>query len=197
MILSNVDLTSYEMRQLGINDEYGIHKLVYSMFPNSEDMQRDFLYLKRCGFRRNVNILVLSKRNPTIPDYCKISCKKIPDDYFDHSEYNFMVKVNPVKRSSESTKLVPLIEYDEMIKWFCGKAEKSGMKVDPNRLDIQDKGVDRVSKGARELIFNKATFVGNCTIVDKEAFIETFQKGFGRGKAFGFGLMQIRPVSVF
>jgi CRISPR system Cascade subunit CasE len=37
---------------------------------------------------------------------------------------------------------------------------------------------------------------GELEIVDRSLFIKSFQQGIGRGRAFGFGLLQIAPLKV-
>lgn len=197
MILTKLELSVFDLMELNINDAYGIHKTVYSMFPQDEEHERDFLYAKNYDRRKNLNILVLSKRNPTVPDFCKISCKKIPTNFLSFEQYNFRIMANPVRRSVDSSKLVPILENDDLVEWFYLKAKKAGMLVDTSKLDIQDKGVEKVYKGERELTFNKARFIGSFKVVDREAFINTFENGFGRGKGFGYGLLEITPVMMF
>ena len=35
---------------------------------------------------------------------------------------------------------------------------------------------------------------GHLRVTDREKFIQTFFRGFGRGRAFGCGLLQIVPI---
>ena len=198
MILSKLELSVMDMKRLNIKDEYSIHQLVYSMFsgPDDEEMVRDFLYVKKHNYRKALSLLILSHRNPRTPDFCQIQCKKIPRSYLYGDEYFFTIKTNPVRRSVDNGRLFPVVEHTELLKWFSEKAHKAGMLVDPNRIDIQDRGIERVNKKEGEFIFNKVTFVGQCKVIDREAFIKTFENGFGRTRAFGFGLMELQPVSL-
>lgn len=198
MILSELQLSAFDVKRLNIRDEYSIHQLVYSMFsgPEEEEMVRDFLYLKKKSYGKALTILILSRRNPMAPDYCSIRCRKIPANYLMGDEYGFEIKANPVRRSGEHSKLYPIVDQKELIKWFMEKANKAGMIVDPYRIDIQDRGIEKVVKKEGEFIFNKVTFIGQCRVKDREAFIKTFENGFGRTRAFGFGLMILKPVSL-
>ena len=198
MILSKLELSVMDMKKLNIKDEYSIHQLVYSMFsgPDDEEMVRDFLYVKKHNYRKALSLLILSHRNPKLPDYCQMTSRRIPENYLMGDEYYFTIKTNPVRRSVKNGKLFPVVEHKDLVEWFSEKAEKAGMLVDPNRIDLQDRGIEKVVKKEGEFIFNKVTFVGHCKVINREAFIKTFENGFGRTRAFGFGLMILKPVDL-
>ncbi|MPN58153.1 hypothetical protein SDC9_205854 [bioreactor metagenome] len=44
------------------------------------------------------------------------------------------------------------------------------------------------------MVFNECTFTGVLEVVDRKSFIKSFCEGIGRGKAFGFGLLQLLPL---
>ena len=192
MIVSRLELSVEDMRNLNIKGEYAIHQLVYSMFPGTEELGRDFLYVKKEQYKRKLVIFVLSQRNPTTPNYCKLECRKLPKDFLYCNEYYFTVKANPVKRSKKTKKLYPVMGNDALIKWFCTQAEKSGMHVDPRKIFIVDKGIEKITKDQGDYVFSKVTFQGEFSVVNRETFIKTFQIGFGKGRAFGFGLLELQ-----
>lgn len=196
MILSDLKLTGNQMNQLGVSHEYEIHKFVYSLFPGPVDKKRDFLYVKKYDKFRRVVIRILSQRNPTAPDYGILQCRRIPMRYLEHQEYNFTVKVNPARRKHKTLEKYPIIDHDELVEWFINKSLLNGMMVDQYSLEIRDRGITRIYKPDSTIVLNKATFVGRFRVTNQELFKDAFIKGFGQAKAYGFGLLEIKPAEL-
>ena len=45
----------------------------------------------------------------------------------------------------------------------------------------------------KSIRLSKATYEGILTITDKNQFIKTLTRGFGKKKAYGFGMMTVIP----
>ena len=52
------------------------------------------------------------------------------------------------------------------------------------------------SATAKMVTHNSASFVGKLKVMDRAKFQESFRKGIGRAKGFGFGLFQIIPLQI-
>lgn len=196
MILSKLELSVFDLKRLNIKDEYAIHKFVYSLFPGPVDQKRDFLYVKKENVKGFLVLLIISQRNPTTPDFGRITCQKIKESLLHHEQYHFVVKVNPVKRNSKSQRVLPIVNQEELLEWFTGMAKKNGMSIFPGSLIILNRGIEKVTKEEGVFTFNKVVFSGYCNICDRKSFIKTFQKGFGRSRTYGFGLLEIQPVGM-
>ena len=196
MILSDLKLTSAQMRQLKLNHEYEIHKFVYSLFPGPVDKKRDFLYVKRLDHFKRTHIRILSQRNPTAPDYGNLTCKRIPMSYLEKTDYYFSVKVNAARRTHITLEKYPIVDPDELVSWFINKASLNGMHVDKSTLDLQDRGITRIYKPDNVLVLNRVTYAGRLRVTDQELFKNAFINGFGQAKAYGFGLLEIRPAGL-
>ena len=53
-----------------------------------------------------------------------------------------------------------------------------------------------VDKGDQLITHGAATFLGKLNVMDRVKFIKSFKEGIGRAKGFGFGLLQIVPLSI-
>jgi CRISPR system Cascade subunit CasE len=51
------------------------------------------------------------------------------------------------------------------------------------------------NKKGNQVTLGSATLQGGLTVIDREKFKHSFCQGIGRGRAFGFGLLQIVPNS--
>ncbi len=203
MIASVLRLSRSDCKALRVTDPYSIHRVVYSLFEDtrSEDEKRaskpsGILYADKGGDFKQRQILLLSDREPMQPEYGELVSKAIPDGFLDHQRYGFEVTVNPTRRDGASRKLVPVKGREAVAKWFAERAENSwGFEVNPEYLQIQRLGVQQFKKGDQTLTHGSATLKGELRVIDRERFIRSFRQGIGRGRAFGFGLLQIVPLS--
>ncbi len=203
MIASVLRLSRRDCKALRITDPYSIHRVVYSLF---EDTRSDaekraskpngILYADKGGDFHQRQILLLSDREPMQPEYGEVVSKPIPDGFLHHDRYGFEVTVNPSRRNSASRKLVPVKGREAVIEWFIERAKSSwGFEATPEHLQIQRLGVQQIKKGEQILTHGSATLKGELQVIDRERFVRSFEQGIGRGRAFGFGLLQIVPLS--
>ena len=205
MIASMLYLTRADIKALKIKDVYSLHRVIYSLF---EDVRSDhekhasqtsgILYADKGGDYKNRKILILSNRLPGTPVHGEIKTKTVPESFLQYDHYGFEVIMNPTKRDKNTGKTVAICGREAITKWFISKAPKSwGFTVNPENLQIQSMSVQCFEKGGHAVTQGKAIFKGELTVLDRELFIKkSFEQGIGRGRAFGFGLLQIIPLSV-
>ena len=191
MIASVVSLDRQAIQSLKIKDPYSMHKFIYSLFPGNE---RRFLYYDQGGDLRYRRILLVSQEQPLVPEIGKIESKFIPQDFLEHQRYAFQVLLNPVEQPPESRGKVPVIGRDALRAWFARRQESWGFTSHVDELEIFNLGVQIIHKEEGDITYNMAEFRGVLEVVDGERFSDSFISGIGRGKAFGFGLLQIRPL---
>jgi CRISPR system Cascade subunit CasE len=192
MIASMLTLDWKSIRTLGIRDNYAVHKFVYSLFPGS---QREFLYLDQGGYRGGRRILIISRKQPLVPPIGTLRMKSIPEGFLEHSAYAFQVRVNPVERKNGNSRLIPIVSRPELLDWFTKKQEMWGFSVASEHLEIMNIGIQTIQKKDMTIIHNSVEYRGILHVTDQERFKYFFENGVGRGKGYGFGLMQLRPIS--
>jgi CRISPR system Cascade subunit CasE len=199
MIASVLTLSFFDCKIHRITDPYRIHRTVYSLFPKTDEGGRDFLFAdKGAGSDEprslTRRILILSKRPPLQPKYGRIESKEIPGSFLSWDHYGFELRLNPVKREKGGGKLVPIRGRENLLEWLCAKSESWGFTTNRERLQIQSSGVQSFGKQNDQVIQNTATFIGTLQVTDRPLFIKSFEEGIGRGKGFGFGLLEITPL---
>lgn len=203
MIASMLHLTRKNIKDLRVTDAYSLHRVVYDLF---EDVRSEtekhasvasgILYADKGGDFNNRKILILSHRNPCIPKHGKIESKPIPENFLYYDNYGFEVIANPTKRDKSTGKTVAICGREAVTQWFVDKSPKSwGFSVKPESLQIQNLDVQRFKKGDHTVTQGRAVLKGELSVIDPERFIQSFKLGIGRGRAFGFGLLQIVPLS--
>lgn len=200
MYLSRITMDT-NMYRRSIQDDYSVHKWVYDLFlaTNSER----FLYVDK-GWNRGIyTILVLSPQPPREQTDFLVETREIPERFWNHTHYAFEIVLNPVRRSrqvegSSKKKLEAIVAPKALREWFVEKAEKAGFEPDQERLQIlvlpSQQFQQKFQEPSRKVTQNKVQFSGILTVTDKEAFLQACTHGIGRGKGFGFGLLQLTPV---
>lgn len=196
--LSLYELDPNDILKLRAYDSYGIHRIVYNLFErvDSPEGQNGSGILhadlgKKRGKRR---ILILSNREPSQPETGKLESRIIYPEFLDHATYRFAITVNPVIRNNKTGKIEAIKGREAIEKWFMEKARAHGFELVPETLQTNRITVDNFKKGNASVTLGKANLGGILSVTDKELFARAVQKGIGRGKAFGCGLLQIVPV---
>jgi CRISPR system Cascade subunit CasE len=203
MIASILTLDRFDCKALKITDPYSIHRVIYSLFPKTDNKERDFLFSDKGGSFNERKILILSKRPPLQPEHGAIESREIPASFLNWDYYGFEIRLNPTKREKTSGKIVPVqgrekqgekTKREKLLEWFCSKSESWGFVTERESLQIQSRGVQSFEKQNGQVTQNVATFIGKLKVKDRPLFIKNFEEGIGRGKSFGFGLLEIVPL---
>lgn len=192
--LTKLFLDAAALRKGNIRDDYSIHRLVYSLFPLEQERSR-FLYADKGSVRGGRLLLVLSEKKTNVPEYVTSATTIISENFFRFSDYRFEIDLNPVKKEKESGKRRAVTGQLDLLNWFIAHSGKWGFQADARSLEVSIKPVRQFSKDGTVCTFNHAFFRGRLHVTDQEKFRESFFAGLGHGKAFGFGLLQLRPIS--
>lgn len=200
---SVLDLSRNDVKVLNIKDAYSLHKVVYGLFDDIRSFEEKqnstpsgIVYTDKGGDFNNRRILMLSNRRPhQTPQFGKVQTKPVHTAFLRHESYAFEITLNPGKRDKQTGKVVPIRGRDAVEQWFKERAPKSwGFSVNPMNLQTENFGVQTFEKGGKVVTHGSATLKGELTVVNREAFTQSFTQGIGRGRAFGFGLLQIQPL---
>jgi CRISPR system Cascade subunit CasE len=201
---SALRLSRSDIKALKITDSYSLHRVVYDLFDDVRSEQQKqasvpsgILYADKGGDFNSRLILMLADRPPNpSPAFGEVESKTINEPFLQHSRYAFEVTVNPGKRDKQTGKIVPVRGREAITGWFIERAEKSwGFSVNPNNLQTEKMAVQSFKKGIQTITHGSATLKGELHVNDRDRFIQSFGQGIGRGRAFGFGLLQIVPLN--
>lgn len=128
---------------------------------------------------------------------------KAYDKFLDNLEegktYNFRVVLNPVvsltNPEGKRGRVVPYLKVEDQMKFFLDRTEKNGFSADPDQVMIVERAYVNLKKhNKRPVRLVKVAYEGQLTIEDIDKFKDLILKGFGKKKAYGFGLMTLIPV---
>lgn len=219
MYLSRIQASSQsdQLRRLAHiagGGQYRIHQALWNLFDRDPDASRDFLYRQE-GQADKLSFLVLSQRKPGDSEgLWNIQTKAFAPRLQTGQRLRFSVRVNPViKRRDESGKqirhdlVMDLRKRDpdadtsqaELVQqaarqWLSARAEPNGFAIHADSLIGEAYRQWRFSgKGGRSIRFSSIDCTGLLTIADVERFQALLTTGLGPEKAFGCGLLLIRP----
>lgn len=194
--LTRSNIQNIAVKNQNVFDAYTLHKVVYSLFPKENEDTRSFLYVDKGGNFEERQILLLSKKEPIQPEIGILESRRVPETFLQQNYYGFEVVMNPVRCDAKTGKKIPIRgnNKEDLQNWFFEKAKSNGFEVIPQSLSIEKTSVLQFNKAAKKVTLGKATFKGQLKVVDREKFINAFENGLGKGKAFGFGLFQIVPL---
>lgn len=189
--LTRYRLSHRDCLKMRLTNTYEVHKAVYSLFPKGEDNR--ILYADK-GFRDGWrHILILSGIKPETEDPNRVDFRPVPEKFLDFPGYVFDVEINAVRRQNATGKLEAIGDRDDIRGWFEERAPTWGfaarsVQVGQHWADIFYKSRDK------RVTLAKASLSGILEVRDRDVFKRSFRNGIGRGKAFGCGLLQLRPL---
>ena len=190
------------------------HHLVWSLFADNPDRQRDFLWREmEAGV-----FLILSAREPEDRHglFDIAAPKQFAPVLGKGDRLGFSLRANPVVRRRGSSRrrsakhdvvmdalrLLPAgeradkrhgIMREQGIVWLERQGSKAGFTVSPDGVRVDGYRQQRISRARAEpMYYSTLDFEGVLTVTDPESFGPAIAKGFGAAKAYGCGLMLIR-----
>ncbi|MDX1348095.1 MAG: type I-E CRISPR-associated protein Cas6/Cse3/CasE [Thiomicrorhabdus chilensis] len=200
---SALRLSRSDIKTLKITDAYSLHKQVYGLFDDirtdadkAKSESSGILWADKGGDFHTRQILMLSNRKPhQTPQFGEVESRTIKPDFVEHEHYGFEITLNPSKRNKQTGKIEAIRKREDISLWAIERAQKGwGFEIHPDTLQVQINPVLQFNKNGKTVTHSSAHLKGELRVTDREQFIQSFLQGIGRGKAFGFGLLQIVPL---
>ncbi len=225
MYLSRVRFTRQGIRnqcRRGVTaDLFREHQMIWSLFDNAPDQQRDFLYRREDKPGEPPFYYLLSARHPVEGnDSLTVETKLFAPQLQEGDHLQFQLRVNAVvtrkvddhsKRRirrdiieaaideyrksdprGESWPPPSVIHHEATRNWLQKQGEKHGFQ--PSDCLVSNHQFHKLRKpgDANKRQFTSLDIQGSLTIIEATTFLTMLQQGLGRSKAFGCGLMLIR-----
>jgi len=206
--LTQVVLDFATAARMRLRDSYAWHQAAWRAFPGRAGARRDFL-TRLDPHAEGFRLLIVSPVEPARPDWCPHDqeswmTKLIPEAYFTRGQYAFQLCANPTKKvtklnpdgsPTKNGRRVPLGTRDELVEWLVRKGAQGGFSVDVPTLRCFPRGREYFEKSGQRGLHSAVEFQGALAVIDINKFHESFTRGIGSAKAFGFGLLEIAPLS--
>jgi len=205
-----------------IQESYRFHALVWDLFGEDPDQERDFLY-RVDSSQKLPTFLVVSEREPVNRyDVWDIVTKPYDPLLYTGQRLSFVLRANPViKKRDEQKKqhrhdvvmevksqlekegIAPLhrppepeIVQEAGYVWLSSRADLCGFQVTRHEVICDGYMQNRFKKpkGNHDVRFSTIEFTGLLTVTNPDALISTLFSGIGPEKGFGCGLLLVKPV---
>lgn len=209
MYLSQVEIDVQNRRKIRDLSHLGaFHNWVEQSFPDELDKEIRTRKLWRIDKLKGRHYLLIV--SPAKPDLKLLerygvsgSAKTKSYDTFlstleEGMRVRFRVTLNPVIAVKDATsprgKTKPHVTLEHQMQFLLERDEKNGFALTENDFSIVERSYEPLKKAnERTIQLSKATYEGVLTITDKNQFIKTLTEGFGKKKAYGFGMMTVIP----
>lgn len=206
-----------------VADAYEAHSLVWDLFSDGPDRERDFLYRQE-AHEGLPAFYTLSKRRPADRNGTWIvESKEFAPHLRAGQRLGFMLRANPIRSSWDQEKgkhhrhdvvmaakrRLKETEPDRTrwpaeadlvqeagLAWLAQRAERCGFTFASGEVlaDGYRQQVFKKTQVARPIQISTIDYTGTLTVTEPEAFLGALQGGIGPAKGFGCGLLLVRPV---
>lgn len=209
MYLSRVEIDIQNRQKIRDLSHLGaFHNWIEQSFPdeiNKKIRTRKLWRIDKLNGRYYLLLVSPSKPNLNLLERYGIlgSAETKPYSTFLHTlkegmRLRFRVTLNPVISVKEGEgrrgRVKPHVTFEHQIRFLLERDERNGFSLNPNDFSITERSYVPFRKAHNKTIqLSKVTYEGILTITNKERFIKTLTEGFGKKKAYGFGLMTVIP----
>lgn len=212
MYLSKITLDTRKLspdalRLLVEKGEYGMHQWLWTLFPGAQE--RQFLY-RREELQGAFRFYLLSAELPSAHPMYEIESREFSPEFSAGQRLCFTLRANPVIcRAGKRHDVLMDVKYrlrtspaqtvaDEQESaakaWLVRQGESHGFT--PLTSETGAYRQQQISKAKGELIrYSTVDYSGVLEVEDPKRFLSSLQSGFGKSRAFGCGLMLVKPES--
>jgi len=201
-----------------VANPYRLHQLLFKFFPESdEEKKRPYLYREVREKRRFPKIYLLSEEKPEALPAWRMATKPYQPQVKTGDHLIFSLRANPVvcqygkRHDVVMAQIHPLKSagkpYDRQrivreagLAWLRKQAERCGFQFQDDAVRVGGYRQNKLFRSAkkesdlarRPIQFASLEFDGALTVTDPVEFLKALQKGIGRSKGFGCGLLLVK-----
>lgn len=195
---------------------YGLHQWLWKFFKGDDEAARDFIF-RRHDIDGLPRVYVVSARPPVaFSDDWELQTRPYAPLARAGQRLSFVLCANPVisKRDDagksrrhdvvmQAKKSLPpadrpaaaeLVE-QTCLAWLQARAAKAGFELVGATVDAYRQQQANKRSNGEPIQFSSVEFSGELVVRDPDAFQQTLLQGLGHAKAFGCGLMLVKPVA--
>jgi CRISPR-associated protein Cas6/Cse3/CasE subtype I-E len=173
--------TSFLYPKFGL---YKLHQEIWSRILNrSPEEKRDFLYtFSRPDFYSGLMVTVRSQHIPE-----KIPKQRLEIPIKDQS-IPYSLRANPTTQDDHG-KHRAIMGHSQLINWLEHQGQRHGFTTHNTKATQCCTTIKRT--GRRPIILNDAIFIGTLQIIQPTLFYLAMEKGIGRARGFGYGMLML------
>ena len=189
MFLTKISLHNTVAAQRHLFDPYQWHVALWRCFQ-----VKDRPYIFRVDHQRDETVFLMqSAIQPLVQPWGLWQTKIISDNFYNQGRYLFSLRAYPAVKKAvfnedgSRKKQGIRVPHSEPEEWLKKKAIENGFEIE--NVTVTKKHSQNASKGFQMAV----DFEGVLTVKDKNLFLNAVSKGIGPSKAYGMGLLLLKP----
>jgi CRISPR-associated protein Cas6/Cse3/CasE subtype I-E len=136
--------------------------------------------------------VAITIRADSLPEALRVSAQPV-GTYDVGSELDFTLTATAEKKAGGARKPLPSGDLAARLKWLEHRAGLHGFEVLEATAAQLTPMFIRKGFGERSFALDRTRFTGALRVVDQQKFSDALRNGVGRGRAYGNGLLFVRP----
>lgn len=205
--LHTAQLLPSQLLQLVDRGEYVMHQWLWELFPGGQE--RQFLY-RREELQGAFRFFVLSLEPPAESDIFDIQYRPFTPTLRTGQALRFSLRANPTickagkrhdllmeakRQVREQANGPDIWQHQQRVaqEWLVRQGDLNGFSLREVNVDAYRQQQVVRAKSRQMIQFSSVDYSGVLMVNDSELFLQRLIKGYGKSRAFGCGLMLIKP----
>lgn len=187
--------------------EYVMHQWLWELFPGGKE--RQFLY-RREELQGAFRFFVLSQERPAESAIFDVQCRPFAPELSVGQILRFTLRANPtickagkrhdlLMEAKRQVKTQPdsrdiwTYQQQAALEWLSRQGEQNGFSLREASVDAYRQQQIRREKSRQMIQFSSVDYAGVLVVNNPVLFLQRLVQGYGKSRAFGCGMMLIKP----
>lgn len=205
--LYTAQLSPSQLLHLVDRGEYVMHQWLWELFPGGKE--RQFLY-RREELQGAFRFFVLSQEQPAESALFDVQCRAFSPALSVGQTLRFNLRANPTickagkrhdllmeakrqARAQRDSQDIWLQQQQAALAWLSRQGDQHGFSLREVSVDAYRQQQIRREKARQMIQFSSVDYSGVLVVNDPERFLQRLVAGYGKSRAFGCGMMMIKP----
>ncbi|ECG8590994.1 type I-E CRISPR-associated protein Cas6/Cse3/CasE [Salmonella enterica subsp. salamae] len=205
--LHTAQLAPSQMLHLVERGEYVMHQWLWELFPGGKE--RQFLY-RREELQGAFRFFVLSQEPPAESAILDVQCRPFAPALSVGQMLRFTLRANPTickagkrhdllmeakRRVKTQLDSQDIWSYQQhaALEWLSRQGEQNGFSLREASVDAYRQQQIRREKSRQIIQFSSVDYAGVLVVNNPALFLQRLAQGYGKSRAFGCGMMMIKP----
>ncbi|EAM9428230.1 TPA_asm: type I-E CRISPR-associated protein Cas6/Cse3/CasE [Salmonella enterica] len=205
--LHTAQLVPSQLLHLVERGEYVMHQWLWELFPGGKE--RQFLY-RREELQGAFRFFVLSQERPAESAIFDVQCRPFAPELSVGQILRFTLRANPTickagkrhdllmeaKRQVKTqldSRDIWTYQQQAALEWLSRQGEQNGFSLREASVDAYRQQQIRREKSRQMIQFSSVDYAGVLVVNNPVLFLQRLVQGYGKSRAFGCGMMLIKP----
>ncbi|ECO1603778.1 type I-E CRISPR-associated protein Cas6/Cse3/CasE [Salmonella enterica subsp. enterica serovar Muenchen] len=205
--LHTAQLVPSQLLHLVERGEYVMHQWLWKLFPGGKE--RQFLY-RREELQGAFRFFVLSQERPAESAIFDVQCRPFAPELSVCQILRFTLRANPtickagkrhdlLMEAKRQVKTQPdsrdiwTYQQQAALEWLSRQGEQNGFSLREASVDAYRQQQIRREKSRQMIQFSSVDYAGVLVVNNPVLFLQRLVQGYGKSRAFGCGMMLIKP----